>query len=86
MLELLDGPDEPKIPFLDQIQHRHSATYVFLGNRNDQPQVCFSQRYLGGVPILNRSFPAMLKSSEIMAERLENERLLRPRLGTGLSQ
>ena len=39
VVELLDRPDEADVAFLDQVQERHAAADVLLGDRDDQAQV-----------------------------------------------
>src|SRR5439155_16361275 len=50
VIELLDRADEPDVPLLDEVQERHAATDVLLGDRNDEPQV-------GGGQLLARIAP-----------------------------
>src|SRR5205809_5639117 len=39
VVELLDGADEPDVPFLDEIEERHAPTDVLLRDRHHQSQV-----------------------------------------------
>ena len=43
VVELLDGADQPEVALLDQVQQRHAAAGVALGQRDDQPQVGLEQ-------------------------------------------
>jgi len=47
VLELVDGPHQPRVPLLDQIQEREAAVAILLGDRHDQPQIAFAQFALG---------------------------------------
>jgi hypothetical protein len=39
VVELLRGPDEPEVPFLDEVEERYAAVAVLLGYGDDEPQV-----------------------------------------------
>ena len=43
VVELLDRPDQADVAFLDQVEQRHAAADVLLGDRHDQPQVRLGQ-------------------------------------------
>src|SRR2546427_2906101 len=46
VVELLDRPDEAHVAFLDEVEERHAAADVLLGDRHDQPQVGLGQPLL----------------------------------------
>ena len=43
VLELVDGPHQPRIAFLDQVQEAQAAIAVALGDRDDQAEVACRQ-------------------------------------------
>ena len=45
-VELLDGPDQPEVPFLNQVQEQHAAADVLLGDADDEAQVGLDQAAL----------------------------------------
>ena len=47
VVELLRRPHEPDIAFLNQVQQVQPAVHVFLGDRDNQAQVCLHQRLPG---------------------------------------
>ena len=47
VLELLDRANQAEVAFLDQIEHRHAAPDILLGDRHDEPQIGLGQRDLG---------------------------------------
>src|ERR1019366_4975631 len=47
VVELLDGPDQPHVAFLDQIQEGHASADVLLGNADHKPQVGLGEGVLG---------------------------------------
>ena len=47
VVELLDGADQAEVALLDQVQQRHAAAGVALGQRDDQPQVGLQQVVAG---------------------------------------
>src|SRR2546425_680403 len=46
VVELLDRPDQAHVAFLDEVEERHAAADVLLGDRHDQPQVGLGQPLL----------------------------------------
>ncbi len=51
VVELLDRADQPEVALLDQVQQRHAAAGVALGQRDDQPQVGHQQVAAGPVAV-----------------------------------
>ena len=47
VVELLDRPDQPDDPLLDQVEQRQAVPLVALGDRDDQPQVRVDHQILG---------------------------------------
>ena len=48
VLELFDRANESEVAFLNEIEHRHTAADILLGNGDDEAEVRFGQRDLGG--------------------------------------
>src|SRR5215208_4435468 len=46
-VELLDGPDQARVPLLDQILEGHAAAPVLLGDGDDQPQIRLDELLTG---------------------------------------
>ena len=53
-VELLDGADETKVAFLDQVKEEHAAARVALGERDHKSQVGFQQVVLGLLAVVRR--------------------------------
>ena len=51
VVELLDRADQAQVALLDQVQERHAAPGVALGQRDDQPQVRLEQVVLGALAV-----------------------------------
>src|SRR3990172_1946896 len=49
-VELLDRPDEADVALLDEVQERHPAADVLLGDRDDEPEVGRGQLLAGVAP------------------------------------
>jgi hypothetical protein len=49
VVELLDGPDQAHVPFLDQVQERHPAPDVLLRDRHHEPEVRLGELLLRDV-------------------------------------
>jgi hypothetical protein len=47
VVELLDGPHEAEVAFLDEVEQRHAGGLVALGDRDDQPQVRLDELVAG---------------------------------------
>ena len=47
VVELLDGPDQPHVAFLDQIEEGHAPADVLLGNADHKSQVGLGEGVLG---------------------------------------
>ena len=47
VVELLDGANQPDVAFLDEIEERHAAADVFLGDADDKPQIGLDQALAG---------------------------------------
>ena len=47
VVELLDGADEADVAFLDQVEERHAAADVLLGDGDDEAQVGLGEALLG---------------------------------------
>src|SRR5215217_9520062 len=65
VLELFDRADEAEVTLLNEIEHRHPTANVFLGDGNDEAEVCFGQRDFGGFAVLNCSLPGSLEVCHI---------------------
>ena len=53
MFELVDGPHQPRVAFLDEIEEGQAAVAIPLGDRDHKPQVAGRKIPLGGVvPLL----------------------------------
>ena len=52
VLELVDGPHQAGVAFLDQVEEAQTAVAVSLGDGNDQPQVARREPSLGGLVML----------------------------------
>ncbi len=52
VFELIDGPHQAGVAFLDQVEEAQAAVAVFLGDRDDQPQVAGREDALGGVVVV----------------------------------
>ena len=55
VVELLDRADQAEVALLDQVQERHPAAGVALGQRHHQPQVGLQQVVLGALAVARRS-------------------------------
>ena len=51
VVELLDRADQAEVALLDQVQERHAAAGVALGQRDDQAQVGLEQVVLGALAV-----------------------------------
>src|SRR5215208_1364800 len=49
VVELLRGPDEPEVPFLDEVEERYPAVAVLLGDGDDEPQVRLDELVLAAL-------------------------------------
>src|SRR5262249_18726119 len=79
-VELLDGPDEPDDPFLDQVEQRDPVALVLLRDRDDEAEVRVDHQVLRGfVAALDplRELDLLLGSEELVAPRLVEEELQR---------
>ena len=52
VFELVDGPHQARVAFLDQVEEAQAAVAVALGDRDDQPQVGGREDPLGVVVLL----------------------------------
>ena len=57
MLELVDGPHQAGVAFLNQVEEAQAAVAIPLGDRHDQPQVAGREDALGGVVVVLQHRP-----------------------------
>ena len=100
VFELVHRPHQAGIAFLDEVEERQPAVAVFLGDRDDEPQVAFRQSPLrllvAGVDLADLVHPPLEAAGRFLAG-LENgtvfldellptsRRLLRPAVGLDLA-
>src|SRR5205807_1439800 len=51
VVELVDGPHEPEVPLLDQVQEQHSPVAVTLGDGDHKPKVGLDELFFGLPPV-----------------------------------
>ncbi len=51
VVELLDRADQPEVALLDEVEQRHAAAGVALGQRDDEPQVGLEQVVAGALAV-----------------------------------
>ena len=71
MLELFNRANEPEVALLDQIEHRHAAADIFLGDGDDEAEIRFRQRDLRRFAVLNRPLPTPLQVCYVGLQKLE---------------
>ena len=63
VVELLDRAHQADIALLDQIHHRQTAPEVFLGDRDNQPQVGLDQVLARGLALAHQRCSCVRSSS-----------------------
>ena len=79
-VELLDRPDEPERPLLDQVEKREALVSVVLGDRDDEPEVRLDHPLLClHVAALDplRKLDLLGRREQLVAARLAEEELQR---------
>ena len=70
VFELIDGPHQAGVAFLDQVEEGQAAVAIFLGDRDDQPQVAGREDALGGVVVALQVRPVRsMRRSSVAAFR-----------------
>ena len=82
VVELLDRTDQAHVAFLDEVEERHAAADVLLGDRHHQPEVRLSEALLGLVGALV-SLGQPVPGDPVRLERLGAD--ARPRGSVGLA-
>ena len=78
VVELLDRADQAEVALLDQVQERHAAAGVALGQRDDEAQVGLEQVVLRAVAVAaDPEVVAALRGGELLARLGELGHLLR---------
>ena len=68
VVELFDRADQTEVALLDQVQERHAASGVALGQRHHQPQVRLEQMVLGAVAVAaDPRHVAALRGGQLLA-------------------